>query len=101
VSSGSASGRVSGKAIIAIVLAVLGVLFVVAAIIFFTVKAQSLPAFMGQITHPYGRAHATRPLHGIAALVAAIVCFVAAFFVQRSNKASQGDESRDPVNASN
>ncbi len=100
MSSVSASGRSSGKTIIAIVLAVLGVLFVVAAIIFFVEPAHSLPAFMGQITHPTGRANATRPLHGAAALVAAIVCFVAAFFVNRSNKASQGDESRDTVNAS-
>jgi drug/metabolite transporter (DMT)-like permease len=100
VSSASASGRSTGKTIIAIVLAVLGVLFVVAAIIFFTVKAQSLPVFMGRITHPVSRAQATRPLHGAAALVAAIVCFVAAFFVNRSGKSSEDDESRDPVNAS-
>jgi drug/metabolite transporter (DMT)-like permease len=100
VSSVSASGRSSGKTIIAIVLAVLGVLFVIAAIVFFVEPAHSLPAFMGQITHPYNRAHATRPLHGAAALVAGIVCFVAAFFVNRSNKTAQGDESRDPVNAS-
>jgi drug/metabolite transporter (DMT)-like permease len=99
VSSVSTSGRSTGKTITAIVLAVLGVLFVIAAIMFFVVQAHSLPSFMGQITHPYHRAHETRPLHGIAALVAALVCFVAAFFVQRSNKASQGDESRDPVNA--
>jgi drug/metabolite transporter (DMT)-like permease len=103
VSSNSASGRSSGKTIIAIVLVVLGVLFVIAAIIFFIEPAHSLPAFMGKITHPpatIARAKATRPLHGAAALVAAIVCFVAAFFVQRSNKAAQGDESRDPVDAS-
>jgi drug/metabolite transporter (DMT)-like permease len=103
VSSNSASGRSSGKTIIAIVLVVLGVLFVVAAIIFFIEPAHSLPTFMGRLTHPphsLARANATRPLHGAAVLVAAIVCFVAAFFVNRSNKASQGDESRDPVDAS-
>jgi drug/metabolite transporter (DMT)-like permease len=103
VSSYSASGRSSGKTIIAIVLVVLGILFVVAAIIFFIEPAHSLPSFMGKITHPPAtihRANGTRPLHGAAALVAAIVCFVAAFFVNRSKKASQGDESRDPVDAS-
>jgi len=81
VSSASTSGKSSGKTIIAIV--------------FFVEQAHSLPSFMGKITHPYARAHATRPLHGAAALVAAIVCFVAAFFVNRSNKAVS-DGSRDP-----
>ena len=98
MSSTSAAGKSSGKTIIAIVLAVLGVLFVIAAIVFFVEPAHSLPAFMGQITHPpatLGRANATRPLHGAAAIVAAIVCLVAAFFVNRSNKSVQ-DGSRDP-----
>jgi hypothetical protein len=95
VSSVSASGKSSGKTIIAIVLVVLAVLLVIAAIIFFVEPAHSLPSFMGKITHPPHRADATRPLHGIAALVAAIVCLVAAFFVNRSNKAVT-DGSRDP-----
>jgi ABC-type sulfate transport system permease component len=98
VSSISASGKSSGKTIIAIVLVVLAVLLVIAAIIFFVEPAHSLPSFMGKITHPpatLNRANATRPLHGAAALVAAIVCLVAAFFVNRSNKAAV-DGSRDP-----
>jgi ABC-type sulfate transport system permease component len=98
VSSMSASGKSSGKTIIAIVLVVLAVLLVIAAIIFFVEPAHSLPSFMGKITHPPAtltRANATRPLHGAAALVAAIVCLVAAFFVNRSNKPAV-DGSRDP-----
>ena len=97
MSSTSASGKSSGKTIIAIVLVVLAVLFVIAAIIFFIEPAHSLPSFMGKITHPpatLSRANATRPLHGAAAIVAAIVCLVAAFFVNRSNKPAQ-DGSRD------
>ena len=97
MSSTSASGKSSGKTIIAIVLVVLAVLFVIAAIIFFIEPAHSLPSFMGKITHPpasLSRANATRPLHGAAAIVAAIVCLVAAFFVNRSNKPVQ-DGSRD------
>ncbi len=95
MSSVSTSGKSSGKTIIAIVLAVLAVLLIIAAIIFFVEPAHSLPAFMGKITHPTSRANATRPLHGAAAIVAAIVCLVAAFFVNRSNK-STTDGSRDP-----
>ncbi len=98
MSSFSASGRSPGKTIIAIVLVVLAVLLIVAAIIFFVEPAHSLPSIMGKITHPpatLARANGKRPLHGAAALVAAIVCLVAAFFVNRGNKASQ-DGSRDP-----
>jgi len=97
VSSTSAAGKSSGKTIIAIILVVLAVLLIIAAIIFFVEPAHSLPAFMGKITHPpasLSRANATRPLHGAAAIVAAIVCLVAAFFVNRSNKPVQ-DGSRD------
>jgi amino acid permease len=98
VSSTSASGRSSGKTIIAIVLAVLAVLLIIAAIIFFVEPAHSLPSIMGKITHPTARANATRPLHGAAAIVAAIVCLVAAFFVNRSNKAVP-DGNREAVDA--
>jgi len=98
VSSFSASGRSSGKTIIAIVLAVLAVLLIIAAIIFFVEPAHSLPSIMGKITHPPARANATRPLHGAAAIVAAIVCLVAAFFVNRSNK-DVADGDRDTVDA--
>jgi hypothetical protein len=99
VSSVSASGKSSGKTIIAIVLAVVAVLLIVAAIIFFAEPAHSLPSFMGKITTPVSRANAHRPLHGAAAAVAAVVCLVAAFFVNRSNKAVT-DGSRDTVDAS-
>jgi len=98
VSSTSAAGKSSGKTIITIVLVVLAVLLIIAAIIFFVEPAHSLPSFMGRLTHPpssLSRANATRPLHGAAAIVAAIVCLVAAFFVNRSNKSVQ-DGSRDP-----
>jgi uncharacterized membrane protein YphA (DoxX/SURF4 family) len=98
VSSVSAPGKSSGKTVIAIVLAVVAVLLIVAAILFFVEPAHSLPSFMGKITHPTARANATRPLHGAAAAVAAIVCLVAAFFVNRGNKAADG--SRDTVDAS-
>jgi amino acid permease len=98
VSSVNASGRSSGKTIAVIVLAVIAVLAIIAAIIFFIEPAHSLPSFMGRLTHPpysVGRANGKRPLHGVAALVVAIVCLVAAFFVARSNRPA-ADGSRDP-----
>ena len=102
MSSVSASGRSSGKTIIAVVLVVLAVLAIVAGIIYFVEPAHSLPSIMGKITHPpasLSRADANRSLRGAGALVVAVVLLVAAFFVNRSNKASAND-SVDPVDAS-
>ena len=102
MSSVSASGRSSGKTIITVVLLVIAVLAIIAGIIYFIEPAHSLPAFMGKITHPpasLGRANASRSLRGAGALVVGVICLVAAFFVNRSNKATE-DGSRDPVDAS-
>ena len=103
MSSVSASGRSSAKTIITIVLVVVAVLAIVAGIIYFIEPAHSLPSFMGKITHPpasLDRANAARSLRGAGALVVAVVCLVAAFFVNRSNKGGAEDGSRDPVDAS-
>src|ERR1700719_5382461 len=86
VSSVSASGRSSGKTIIAIVLAVIAVLAIVAGIIYFIEPAHSLPSIMGKITHPpasLGRANASRSLRRAGGLVVGVICLVAAFFVNR------------------
>ena len=102
MSSVSASGRSSGKTIIAVVLAVIAVLAIVAGIIYFIEPAHSLPSIMGKITHPpasLGRANASRSLRGAGALVVGVICLVAAFFVNRSNNSAE-DGSRDPVDAS-
>jgi len=104
VSSVSASGRSSAKTIITVVLVVIAVLAIVAGIIYFIEPAHSLPTFMGKLTHPpvsVSRANATRSLRGAGALVVGVICLVAAFFVNRSNKGAAEDGSRDPVDASN
>jgi uncharacterized membrane protein YphA (DoxX/SURF4 family) len=96
----SASGRSSGKTIIAIVLAVIAVLAIIAGIIYFIEPAHALPSILGRITHPPAsavRANANRSLRGAGSLVVAVICLVAAFFVNRSNKTSD-DGTRDPVN---
>ena len=104
MSSVSASGRSSAKTIITVVLVVIAVLAIVAGIIYFIEPAHSLPTFMGKLTHPpvsVSRANATRSLRGAGALVVGVICLVAAFFVNRSNKGVAEDGSRDPVDASN
>jgi uncharacterized membrane protein HdeD (DUF308 family) len=103
VSSVSASGRSSAKTIITVLLVVIAVLAIVAGIVYFIEPAHSLPTFMGKITHPpagLARANATRSLRGAGALVVGVVCLVAAFFVNRSNRGAAEDGSRDPVDAS-
>ena len=103
MSSVSASGRSSAKTIITIVLVVIAVLAIVAGIIYLIEPAHSLPSFMGKITHPPAsltRAHAARSLRGAGALVVGVICLVAAFFDNRSNKGAAADGSRDPVDAS-
>ena len=102
MSSVSASGRSSGKTIITVVLVVIAVLAIIAGIIYFIEPAHSLPSIMGKITHPpatLARANASRSLRGAGALVFGMICLVAAFFVNRSNKVTE-DGSRDPVDAS-
>ena len=102
MSSVSASGRSSAKTIITVVLVVIGILAIVAGIIYFIEPAHSLPSFMGTITHPPAsltRANSPRSLRGGGALVVGVVCLVAAFFVNRSNKAAADDASLDPMDA--
>ncbi|HEV2372049.1 MAG TPA: hypothetical protein VGS19_07765 [Streptosporangiaceae bacterium] len=103
MSSTSASGgRSSGKMIAVIVLGVIALVSIVAAIIFFVEPAHSLPAFMGQIKfngHNHARAYGTRPLHGAAALVLAVVCLVGAWFVNRGGKAANSSSASNTVDA--
>ena len=103
MSSVSASGRSSAKTIITVLLVVIAVLAIAAGIVYFIEPAHSLPTFMGKITHPpasLNRANASRSLRGAGALVVGVVCLVAAYFVNRSNKGAAEDGSRDPGDVS-
>jgi hypothetical protein len=100
----SASGRSSAKTIITVVLVVIAVLAIVAGIIYFIEPAHSLPSFLGKITSALsllltGPARPV-PARMAYAMVVAVVCLVAAFFVNRSNKGTAQDGSRDAVDAS-
>lgn len=79
----AASGRSSGKTIAAVILLIIGVLALVAGIIYFVEPAKSLPSILGTITHPASRANAHRSLRGIIAVVVGVICLVAAWFVGR------------------
>jgi hypothetical protein len=86
--------------IAAIVLVVIAVICVVLGIMFFVEPAKSLPSFLGQIKHPAARAAATRPLHGAAALVIAVLCLVGAWFTSRGGKSANSSDSSAALDAS-
>ena len=96
MSPARASGRSAGQTITIVALVAVAVVLIVAAVIFFSVPAHSLPSFMGKITHPVSRGDKTRPLHGVAVLVLALGCLVWAYFVNRERK--PGTDTAEPDN---
>ncbi len=74
------AGRSPARKIIAVVLVILGILAIIAAILYFTEPAHSLPSVLGQITSPAHRADEKRTLRGAGALVVGIVLLAAGVF---------------------
>jgi amino acid permease len=74
----AAGGRSSGKLIVVVVLAAIGVLAIVAGVIYLIEPAKSLPSILGTITHPATRANAHRHTRGAVALVVGALCLAAA-----------------------
>lgn len=71
-------GLSSGKLTGVVIVAVIGIVALIAAILYFTEPAKSLPSILGTITSPASRASAHRTLRGVVALVVGVVLFVAA-----------------------
>jgi hypothetical protein len=84
VSSVSAGGQ-SNKRIIALILGVIGVLFLILGIVYLAVPAHSLPGFIGYMKNGGTGKHNLRMA---ASFVIAVVCFVAAWFVNRRGGSS-------------
>lgn len=75
--------RPAGRVAAAVVLAVIGILFIVAAIIYFSEPAKSLPSILGTIKfngHNLSRADNKRSVRGIGTLVVGLVLLVCAWF---------------------
>ncbi len=90
MSSGSvASGRSSGRMIFAVILVIIGILAIIAGVIYLVEPAKSLPSFMGTITHPAARANAHRNLRGWTALAVGVILLVAAWFTGRAGVSSR------------
>ncbi|HUZ39692.1 MAG TPA: hypothetical protein VMV17_25500 [Streptosporangiaceae bacterium] len=79
-------GRSTGSTIVVVVLVIIGILAIVAGILYFVEPAKSLPSILGTITHPASRAAAHRSLRGAVALVVGVVCLGAAWFVGRRGR---------------
>jgi Ca2+/Na+ antiporter len=78
-----AGGRSTGRVIGAIVLAVIGIIAVVAAIMYFTTPAHSLPSVLGAIAyngHNHTRAYSHRTLRGVVSIIVGVILLVGAWF---------------------
>jgi uncharacterized membrane protein HdeD (DUF308 family) len=69
------------------VLVIIGVLAIIAGILYFAEPARSLPGILGAITHPASRADAHRSTRGWAALVIGVVLLAVAWPVGRAGRA--------------
>jgi hypothetical protein len=72
---------------IALVLGIVGVLFLVLGIVYLAVPAHSLPGFIGYIKNGGTGKHNLRMA---ASFVVAVVCLIAAWLVNRRGRASAG-----------
>ena len=77
------AGRSTGRKVAAAVLGVIGILLIIAAILYFTQPAHSLPSVLGTIKyngHNHTRAYSHRTLRGIVTIIVGVVCLIAAWF---------------------
>jgi phosphotransferase system glucose/maltose/N-acetylglucosamine-specific IIC component len=96
VSSVSAGGQ-SNKRVIALILGIAGVLFLILGVVYLAVPAHSLPGFIGYIKNGGSGKHNLRMA---GSFVIAVVCFAAAWFVnRRSGKSPASSDAGTPVDA--
>lgn len=81
-------GRSAGKLTAVVILGIIGVLAIIAAIIYFTEPAKSLPSVLGAISSPASRAAAHRSTRGIVSLVVGVVFLAAAALTSRLGRSS-------------
>ena len=93
MSSVSASGgRSTGRTVTAVILAIIGILFIIAGIMYLAEPAKSLPSFMGQISGSNGH----HPLRAAGTFILGVIFFVGAWFALRYQpKSSTPAEPRE------
>ena len=87
-SASYAQGRSAGKLTVVVILGIIAVLAIIAAILYFTEPAKSLPSFLGAVTSPASRAAAHRSTRGIVSLVIGVVFLAAAGLTSRLGRSS-------------
>lgn len=75
--------RSTGRIVAAVILGIIGILLIIAAIIYFTTDAHSLPSILGTIKyngHNHSRAFSPRSLRAIVSLIVGVILLIAAWF---------------------
>jgi hypothetical protein len=96
VSSVSNPGGQPSRRPIALVLAIVGALFIILGIVYLAVPAGNLPSLFGH-THPANGHHVVRMA---VSFVIGVACLVGAWFVNKGGKASAGTAASAPAGAS-
>jgi hypothetical protein len=96
VSSVSNAGGQPSRRPIALVLAVIGVLFTILGIVYLAVPAGNLPSLLGHTTPANGH----HPVRMIVSFVIGVACLAAAWFVNKSGKSSADAGGSAPAEAS-
>jgi cytochrome c biogenesis protein CcdA len=95
VSSVSNAGGQSSRRPVAIVLAIIGALFIILGIVYLAVPAGNLPSILGH-THPANGHHVVRMA---ASFIIGVALLVAAYFVNKGGKSSAGAGASTPAGA--
>jgi hypothetical protein len=93
VSSVSDPGGQPSRRPIALVLAVVGALFIILGIVYLAVPAGNLPSILGH-THPANGHHSVRMA---VSFVIGVACLVGAWFVSKGGKSSAGASAPAPA----
>ena len=96
MSSDNDAGGQPSKRPIALVLAIIGALFVILGIVYLAVPAGNLPSIFGHTTPANGH-HVVRMA---VSFVIGVACLVGAWFVNKGSKASANPGSSTPAGAS-
>jgi hypothetical protein len=96
VSSVSDPGGQPSRRPIALVLAIVGALFIILGIVYLAVPAGNLPSLLGH-THPANGHHSVRMA---VSFVIGVACLVGAWFVNKGGKSAAGPAASAPAGAS-
>ena len=75
--------RSPGRVILAVVLVIIGILGIIAGVIYFTTDAHSLPSILGTIKfngHNHSRAYGPRTIRGVVSLIVGLIVLAAGVF---------------------